>query len=311
MVQSSEPPVASISARRCAPSWLIAGALLLAAIGTAATVIVLGVILSMPARTTVGPAPPELRAETVTLTSLSGATLAGWFIPGAPDRGAVILMHGVRADRRSMLSRAELLIAEGFSVFLFDFQAHGESGGNRITFGQLESLDAAAAVAYVRRRLPDERIGVIGASLGGAAALVGPVPLPVDAVVLEAVYPDIQAAIDNRVRVVLGQALGGIVGPPIARLFILLLPPILGTDPTVLRPIDHIKGATAALLVACGTLDTRTTIAQARAMFDRAREPKSFWAVEGAGHVDLYLFAPEDYRRHVLGFLFERLQRPR
>jgi uncharacterized protein len=217
----------------------------------------------------------------------------------------------VRTDRRSMIARAHLFVAEGFSVFLFDFQAHGESSGNRITFGQLESLDAAAAVAYVRRRLPDERIGVIGTSLGGAAALVGQMPLPVDAIVLEAVYPDIRSAIDNRVRVVLGHALGSIIGPPAAQLFMVLLPPVLGIDPAMLRPIDRIGAAVAAVLVASGTHDTRTTIAQSRVMFARAREPKSFWAVQGAGHVDLQAFSPDEYRRHVVTFLFERLQRPR
>jgi fermentation-respiration switch protein FrsA (DUF1100 family) len=289
----------------------IAAAVLIGAIAALAAVIAAGVALSLPARSSIGAAPAELHAETVVLTSPSGAALQGWFIPGRAGRGVVILLHGVRANRLSMLPRARLLIAEGLSVFLFDFQAHGESGGNRITFGQLETLDAAAAVAYVRRRLPDERIGVIGASLGGAAALVGHAPLPVDAIVLEAVYPDIGTAIDNRVRVILGRTLGGLVGPAAAQLFVLILPPILGIDPAALRPIDRIGEATAAVLVVSGTHDTRTTMAQSRAMFTRAREPKAFWAVDGAGHVDLQAFAPDDYRRHVLAFLFERLQRPR
>jgi uncharacterized protein len=290
---------------------LIAAAVLIGAIAAVVAVIAAGVALSLPARSRIGAAPAELHAETVVLNSPSGAALQGWFIAGRPGRGVVILLHGVRADRLSMLPRARLLSAEGISVLLFDFQAHGESGGHRITFGQLETLDAAAAVAYVRRRLPDERVGVIGASLGGAAALVGRAPLPVDAIVLEAVYPDIGTAIDNRLRVVLGQTLGGLVGPAAAQLFILILPPILGIDPAALRPIDRIGEATAAVLIASGTRDTRTTMAQSRAMFERAREPKAFWAVDGAGHVDLQAFAPDDYRRHVLAFLFERLQRSR
>jgi hypothetical protein len=38
--------------------------------------------------------------------------------------------------------------------------------------------------------------------------------------------------------------------------------------------------------VVCGTRDDRTTIVEAKAMFDRAAEPKQFWAVDGAGHFD-------------------------
>jgi pimeloyl-ACP methyl ester carboxylesterase len=267
-----------------------------------------GLYLSAPARAVVGAAPPDLRAEPVTLSSASGATLRGWFIPGRTGGGAVVLLHGVGSNRLSMVRRARLLNAAGFSVLLFDLQAHGESTGDRITFGRREALDARAAVAYMRERLPGERVGAIGTSLGGAATLLGPGPLNVDALVLESVYSEIGRATANRIRVVLGQALGGVVAEPAARLMELLLAPILDVRPSDLRPIDHIVEVTAPVLVASGTRGTRTTIEEAAALFARAPQPKSFWAVEGAGHVNLEAFAPEEYRRRVLPFLVEHLQ---
>jgi pimeloyl-ACP methyl ester carboxylesterase len=276
--------------------------------GLVIAVIAVGVFLSLPARVAIGAAPPELHAETVAIASASGATLSGWFIVGQRGGGAVVLMHGVRSNRLSMVRRAQLLSAAGFSVLLFDFQAHGESTGARITFGRLEGSDARAAVAFVRRRLPTERVGAIGASLGGAAALLGPEPLPVDALVLEAVYPDISTGIANRVRVVLGPDLGGLVARPTAWLFELVLPPVLGLEPADLRPIDHIADVAAPVLVASGTRDNRTTIVETKAMFERAREPKWLWTVAGAGHVDLEAFAPDDYRDRVLPFLTEWLR---
>jgi dienelactone hydrolase len=163
----------------------------------------------------------------------------------------------------------------------------------------------------LRRRLPGERIGAIGMSLGGAASLLGATPLPVDALVLEAVYPTIDAALDNRLAVVLGPVAGPLLAPGLGRLFVLVLPPILGIDPARLRPIDHIAEATAPVLIAAGTADTRTTIAESQAMFAQAHEPKLFWAVEGAGHVDLEAYAPDAYRRRVVGFLAEHLRRAR
>lgn len=109
-------------------------------------VVAFGFIISAPARAVIGAAPPELNVESITMSSNSGATLRGWFVAGQPGRGAVVLMHGVRSNRLSMIRRARLLSAEGLSVLLFDFQAHGESTGDRVTFGHLESLDAEAAV---------------------------------------------------------------------------------------------------------------------------------------------------------------------
>jgi len=290
---------------RLAAIGLACGAALLSA-----AVVAVGLFLSAPARATVGAPPGDLRAEQIEIASPSGATLRGWFIEGRPGAGAVVLMHGVQGNRLHMVPRARLLVAAGFSVLLFDFQAHGESTGNRITFGRLEGLDARAAVALVRQRLPAERVGAIGSSLGGAAALLGPGPLPVDALVLESVYSEIGTAISNRITAVL-PVVGGIVARPAAWLFELLLPPIIGVRPAELRPIDRIAEVTAPILVAAGTLDDRTTIAEADAMFARALEPKWIWRVEGARHVDLEAYAPDDYRKRIVPFLAERLRQAR
>jgi uncharacterized protein len=165
-----------------------------------------------------------------------------------------------------------------------------------------------AAIAYLRARLPGERVGAIGSSLGGAAALLAPAPLDVDALVLESVYPDIGAATSNRIRAVLGP-IGAVVAPPITALFKGLLPPFLGVGAADLRPIDRIASVRAPILLAAGTRDDRTTVAEVRAMFARANEPKRLWLVEGAGHVDLEGFSPAEYRQHVLTFMIETLRR--
>lgn len=288
--------------------WTAAAALLIAASGVGAAVLAIGFALSAPARAVVGSPPPDLHAQTVTIPSTSGAMLRGWFIVGRPGGGAVVLMHGIRSNRLSMVRRARLLNAAGFSVLLFDFQAHGESTGARVTFGYLEAEDAGSSVAFVRARLPNEQIGAIGTSLGGAAALLGPHPLPVKALVLESVYSDIAPAITNRLRAALGSSLGRIVAPALEYLFELLLPPVLGVNANDLRPIAHVAEVAAPVLIASGTSDDRTTIAETSAMFDRAKDPKLFWGVAGARHVDLEAFAPDDYRNRVLPFLVENLQ---
>ncbi|MEA2930773.1 MAG: uncharacterized protein QOG38_3201 [Hyphomicrobiales bacterium] len=279
-------------------------------IGSCAAVLGVGLWLSAPAQTVIGTPPADLAAEAVEFPSASSATIRGWFVAGRLGGGAVVLMHGLRGNRLGMVRRARLLHAAGFSVLLFDLQAHGESTGKRITFGALEGRDAAAAVAFMKARLPGEKIGVIGTSLGGAAALLGPEPLRLDALVLEAVYPDIGAATANRVSVVLGARLGTIVSKPAARLFELLMAPIIGVKPSDLRPIDRIADIRAPVLIVGGARDDRTTAVETRALFDRVRDPKFLWMLEDAGHFDFEAHAPEQYRAYVLPFLAQRLQRP-
>ncbi len=88
----------------------------------------------------------------------------------------VLLVHSIRSNRVEMLSRARFLNEQGYSALLIDLQAHGETPGDRITFGARESEDVKAAAAYLRNMFPGERLGAIGVSLGAAAIVLANLP---------------------------------------------------------------------------------------------------------------------------------------
>jgi hypothetical protein len=69
----------------------------------------IGSVLVLPSNHPIGNPPPNLYVENVEFSSASGATIHGWFIAGQPGKGVVILMHGVHADRQTMVARAEFL----------------------------------------------------------------------------------------------------------------------------------------------------------------------------------------------------------
>jgi len=209
-------------------------------------------------------------------------------------------MHGVRANRLSMLGRARFLSRAGYSVLLFDFQAHGESHGQHITFGFLESKDASAAVSFLQAQAPNERIAIIGSSMGGAAAILATPPLPVKAMVLEMVYPTLDQAVADRLTIRLG-SWSGVFTP----LLTWQLKPRLGVSSSALRPIDNISRISAPKLFIAGTLDQHTRIDESRQLFSAASEPKELWEVSGAKHEDIYSFAKEEYERRILSF-FEK-----
>jgi pimeloyl-ACP methyl ester carboxylesterase len=264
----------------------------------------LGGKLAAPARRVVGPPPAGLDAEAVELASRSGSLLRGWFLGGDPGRGGVVLLHGIRADRRSMIGRARFLNEAGFALLLVDLQAHGESEGERITFGHLESRDAHAAVAFLRDRLPGEPVAALGSSLGGAACLLGESPVEVDALILEAVYPDVETAIANRLRMRLGPP-----GAWLTPLFTAQLRLRGGISARDLQPTSGIASLACPVLVLGGTEDRHTTPEDTRRLFEAAPEPRELWLVEGATHVDLHRFAGERYEERILAFLEGHLAR--
>ncbi|HET6368593.1 MAG TPA: alpha/beta fold hydrolase [Pseudomonadales bacterium] len=281
-------------------------ALLLAAfavIAGALSVYWVGGQLAAPAPREIGAPPADLPGRAVKVPSPAAGVLKGWLVPGRRDAGAVLLLHGVRASRLEMLGRARFLHARGYTVMLFDSRAHGESGGQRVTFGYLEGLDARALLGALRQAAPGERLGVIGISLGGVACLVGPQPLRVHALVLESVYPTLEEAIDNRLAIRLGA-----LGPPLAPLLTMQLRPRLGFGVEDLRPIDSVDRVGAPLLVIAGTEDRHTTIVQSRRLFARAQAPKELWEVPGAGHVNYHRVAPAEYEARVGGFLARHLR---
>jgi len=263
-----------------------------------------GTVLILPRNGPVGTPPPDLHATNVTFPSASGTTIHGWLVQGRPGIGVVVLMHGVHSSRLSMVPRARYLARQGYSVLLFDFQACGESIGKQVTFGRRESEDAQAAVAYVHQALPAERVGVIGVSMGGAAAVLASPPLPVDALVLESVYPSITEAIHDRIARWLGPA-----AVAVAPLLIAQIQSRLGFSPDALRPIDGVRAVRAPKLILAGTEDRHTTLAESERFFAAASEPKAFWPVAGAPHTDLYTYAGTLYETRVGDFLARNLSR--
>ncbi len=277
-------------------------ALIVSGVAGLGAAILAGSIASAPSPTVIGAPPSDLAVEPVSIVSASGSRLSGWFLKGRPHRGAILLMHGIRANRLEMLGRARLLNANGFSVLLFDFQAHGESPGRHITFGFLESRDAKSAFDFLRQKSFGERIGVLGVSLGGAAAILSDKPLDADAMVLEAVFGSFDEALDNRLAMHLG-ALGSLLSPILKY----QVKPRLGFDPDILRPAENVANIHAPLLLIAGGADKHVRLDEVKRIYGTANDPKELWIIPGAAHVDFERFAPAEYARRILGFFGQRL----
>jgi hypothetical protein len=156
-----------------------------------------------------------------------------------------------------------------------------------------------AAAGYLRDAVHGGPIAAIGVSLGGAAILLARPPIPFEAIVLESVYGTFDEALDNRMRQYLGP-----LGPRLSGVLAWQMPLRLGITPSDLRPIDGIRQVQEPLLLIQGDKDRNTTLAQADRLFAAAPGPdKRLWVVHGAGHQDLYQFAPQEYQTRVTALL--------
>jgi esterase/lipase len=267
--------------------------------GFAALVVIffVGSSLSSPYPSKVGKIPSYLSAKEVSFEGARGNELSGWYLEGEKELGGILLMHGIRANRLQMVNRAKFLNEAGYSVLLFDSQGHGESAGEKVTFGYLESKDAEVAFDYLESRLENKSIGVIGISLGGAAALLGTVGERTDALILESVYPTIDEAVENRIATRVGP-LNKILTPMLLWQTKLRL----GFFPSELAPIKNLENVKGGVFIISGENDLYTTVEETQTLFDEAVNPKKIWLVEGAGHVNLDEIEPIKYKEQVLDF---------
>lgn len=86
------------------------------------------------------------------------------------DNQTVILVHGLGGNRYSNYPFAEYFLKKGYNVITYDQRSTNENTARYTTFGYWEKYDLIDWVNYVEQEAPGQKIGVWGASFGGATA---------------------------------------------------------------------------------------------------------------------------------------------
>ncbi len=264
--------------------------------------------LLYPARNLPGQTPADfnLTAETVRIP-VDGFELVAWYLPpdAAVDGATLIYAHGFAGNRGVMLETAVALHELGYGALLLDLRNHGESGGTVSTWGYAEANDLVAAYNYLltRPEVNPTRIGLLGKSMGGAAAAQAAVHLPdLRVLVLESTYSSFAGNLPN-------------ILPSIARQPAYLTPLVLRRMSAVtnlpladIQAVDTVRALNVPLLVLHGERDQLVPLAQAQAVFAAANEPKQMVVIPAAGHLNTFAVAPAAYTDQVRRFLTEYLQ---
>jgi pimeloyl-ACP methyl ester carboxylesterase len=284
--------------RRKLKTKLATAAALLLFLGMAASWLVGSLLVRATPSAVPAASPP---ATDLTLKSTDGLAIAATYWPGRSPRGpAVLLLHGNNASRAATAANAAWLGEQGYAALTIDLRGHGESAVAPRSFGLYESRDAAAALSWLKQRRGHRRVAIVGISLGGASALIGEDgPLPADALVLQAVYPDIRSAIRNRIA--------GLLGRPPA----LLLEPLLsyqshlrlGEPPSRFSPLRAMAWYKGPVLIIGGADDAHTPPSETRALYDAAPGRKAMWIAPGLDHPAVSDVASDAYRARLAAFL--------
>ncbi|MGE3807566.1 MAG: alpha/beta fold hydrolase [Gemmataceae bacterium] len=229
-----------------------------------------------------------LPCEDVTLDA-DGLALAGWHLPGEEeDRPAVLVTHGVGANKQNFLGVACTLHRQGYHVFLFDFRAHGDSDGAISTLGLREARDVEAAIRWIRARHPHSPLYALGYSMGAAALIqAAQAGCICDKYVLDSTF----ARLENSAR----HSMASYYFPPplispwwhTSRCWAYLL---TGADLQTVCPEEQLYLlADRPIQFIHGESDATTSMSDSVALHERAGPKCELWIVAGAAHLQALL----------------------
>ena len=111
--------------------------------------------------------------QDIRMPSRFGYSLTGTFIPNQQTTDkTLIFLHGFSESRLAGLSYLNIYLNAGYNLLFVDSRAHGESGGQSVTWGVYEKHDVDQWVDWLRHRFPKGTIGMHGISMGAATALL-------------------------------------------------------------------------------------------------------------------------------------------
>jgi alpha-beta hydrolase superfamily lysophospholipase len=194
------------------------------------------------------------------------ARLHGLWLPHPKRSDAPVLLyrHGARWDVRGSAPRMRRLHELGFAVLGIDYRGFGQSRGGELPSETMAYEDAGAAWDWLARQVPQAPRFVFGHSLGGAIAVQLASSAPgVRGLIVEGSFTSI---------------------PDLVSTFRYGWLPV---GPLITQRFDagaRIGQVRAPVMVVHGSEDRLVPVGLARALFERAREPKRFVLVEGGSH---------------------------
>ena len=242
--------------------------------------------------------------EDVSFANDENLTLRGWFFP-AKAKTAIIMVHGITANRKEGLRWVKALHTAGYNLLLFDLRNHGESDKSISGMGLKEKDDVIAAVNFLVSHKGIKEIGVFGVSMGASTA--------------------IQAmAKDKRIKAGVFEAgfanLGDLLAEIAKRDFGLPRFPMIdavmvvysmrgGFDAGTINPEDYIGKISSrpVFIIHCDN-DDYIAYKHGIRLFKAAHEPKMMWTAHCNKHARAWQSNPKEAEKKVVEFFKRYVQ---
>ena len=235
-------------------------------------------------------------------------TLQAWYFPPSLDKNGatIIFVHGFQAETSWLLSQARFMIDEGYGALLLDLRNSGESNGDTTYFGEKEWHDVEGAVNYLSTH-PEanmDKLGIIGRSMGGGVVIRARAELQVfKFVIAQSTFTSVPELVNEVVPLSTG-----LPAFPFAPLIVFFGKQQTGIDVNAVNSVNELQRFNnTPVLIMHGTEDDWIPFTQGQALYEAAKQPKLFYAIEGAPHFPVLESDPEGIKNVLLDFVHKYL----
>jgi fermentation-respiration switch protein FrsA (DUF1100 family) len=225
-------------------------------------------------------------AQDIYFASEDGVKLHAWFIPAPNSVATLLWFHGNAGNLSHRLDNIQRLKRLNLNIFIFDYRGYGRSEGAPDEEGIYKDSRAAYKQVLAMDGVSADSLFLFGRSLGGICAVETAMNHPARGLILESVFTN---------------------SADMSRTVFPLIP--LGW--AVRSKLDAVGKVPHLKLAKLFLHDTRDEIVPydlGRKLFEKAGNPKTFYAIEGAGHNDTYILGGVEYYDALNRFITETLK---
>lgn len=226
----------------------------------------------------------QLRVNVASLGVASSMSV--WLIaPQAHPRGTVLVLHGIRSDKTSVVGLAKQIADEGYLAVLPDLPGQGRSTGDWLTYGVREVGDLAALLDELSRlgRL-EGPVGVVGISYGAAVGIqMAAVDPRIRAVVAVAPFSSLRSIVPNYVQLYV-PFLGKLVPDSLIQRGVDEAGALGRFDPDAASPLSAISHTRAQVLLVHGRQDRHNPCTQSVDLQRAAPDHSALILLDGEDH---------------------------
>ena len=240
---------------------------------------------------------PAVPYQVVPLTA-NGHNLEAWDIPADGNNGTVLILHGFKGSKSSMMPITEYFHAQGMNTFVLDFSGHGNSDGYCSTLGYYEAKEVAVAYDYVKAHHTGPTI-IFGSSMGAVAALraASQYGINPDKMILEAPFGSMLQATRNRFVMQNAPTF------PLAEMITFWGSAQNNFWAFNHCPTEYAKQVKLPVLMLYGANDQKVSLPEIEAIYANLPAEKSLHIFKQSGHCSFLQTEPDEWKNAISSFL--------